>query len=509
MADQAGRQPPVVSTEPAASAESLGAFPGKYGVAACAAVAALCYFLSIRFIDLWPVALLAPLPLLVAAFAARSRWAAALCTFAALLIGNFGWWATDSFFLSFPAFLGVHALSAIALTAIVLVARDAARAWNGLEAAFVFPVLLTALSFVFCLSSPDGTWGSSAYSQVNFLPLLQIVSVTGLWGLTFAMALPASGAAVAWYKIERGEPWRWAAAAPLGLFAGVMIFGAARIYLERVSATVRVGLVASDRYSSYSRTSDPGQALELLSFYTREVAKAAREGAQVVVIPERTVGATPADRGRIVRFLGAMARLSGVWLLVGINDIGRKPMLNTALLFSPEGTLAAEYHKHHFVRGFESGYEPGRDFCIVNAPWGTTGVAICKDLDFPSLGRAYGKADVRLMLVPAWDWEGPNAVIHEHMALVRGVEQGFSVARSAKTGFVTAHDAFGRTIASGSTFAEDPVTVVADVPLGGGSTIYTRLGDWFGWLCVIYGLIILARAFAPSLNTRILKSPLR
>jgi len=35
---------------------------GKYGVAACAAVAALYYFLSIRFVDLWPFALFAPLP---------------------------------------------------------------------------------------------------------------------------------------------------------------------------------------------------------------------------------------------------------------------------------------------------------------------------------------------------------------------------------------------------------------------------------------------------------------
>jgi apolipoprotein N-acyltransferase len=123
------------------------------------------------------------------------------------------------------------------------------------------------------------------------------------------------------------------------------------------------------------------------------------------------------------------------------------------------------------------------------------GVAICKDLDYPWFIREYGARNVGLMLVPAWDWEGPNAVMHERMALVRGVENGFAIARSAKTGFVTAHDAYGRTLASSSTFAEDPVTVVADVPIGPGSTLYSEFGDWFGWLCLLASLVILAMVF--------------
>ena len=69
---------------------------------------------------------------------------------------------------------------------------------------------------------------------------------------------------------------------------------------------------------------------------------------------------------------------------------------------------------------------------------------------------------------------------------------------SAKTGFVTAHDAFGRTLASNSTFAEDPAMVVADVPLGPGTTPYSRFGDWFGWLCVAATLGILMMVLMSS-----------
>jgi apolipoprotein N-acyltransferase len=123
------------------------------------------------------------------------------------------------------------------------------------------------------------------------------------------------------------------------------------------------------------------------------------------------------------------------------------------------------------------------------------GVAICKDLDYPWFITSYGARDVTLMLVPAWDWEGPNAVMHERMSVVRGVENGFAMARSAKTGYVTAHDAYGRTLASSSTFDADPAMVIADVPLGPGPTFYSEYGDWFGWVCVIGSLVILMMVF--------------
>ena len=138
----------------------------------------------------------------------------------------------------------------------------------------------------------------------------------------------------------------------------------------------------------------------------------------------------------------------------------------------PNGALAGDYHKHYFVRGFEDGYQAGDRTYAIDAQWGKIGVAICKDLDYPWFITDYGARNVTLMLVPAWDWEGPNAVMHERMAVVRGVENGFAMARSAKTGYVTAHDAYGRTLASSSTFAADPAMVVADVPLGPGPTLY-------------------------------------
>jgi len=462
----------------------------RRGETICVVVSAVCYFLAIRYIDLWPIALLAPMPLLAAAFAAPTRTSAALCAFLPAFIGNFGEYSTEADFLSFPIFILAAATLALALCALVMIARIAARRWNNFAAALVFPILYAALSFLFARTNYNGTWASPAYRMDAFLPLLQIASVTGIWGVIFAMSLPASAIAFAWYRAENAMPWRMPTGVALAIFVGVLIFGVARLATADHAAAVRIAMISSDHEMKYSRTTDPAKAAELLGFYASQIPKAAAQGALVVVMPEKIVGVTPEDRDALVKILADAASSSHVWIIAGVNEIGA-PHLNAAWIFSPDGAMRGEYDKHYFVQGFEAGYTSGDRIYTVDAPWGKTGVAICKDLDYPWFIRAYGQNAATLMLVPAWDWVGPNAVMHERMSVARGVENGFAMARAAKTGFVTAHDAYGATLVSGSTFDADPAMVVADVPIGPGPTLYTRYGDWFGWLSIVVSIGIL------------------
>src|SRR5687768_3429928 len=76
---------------------------------------------------------------------------------------------------------------------------------------------------------------------------------------------------------------------------------------------------------------------------------------------------------------------------------------NVAVVFGPNGDVILEYDKQHLVPGIERAYRAGNSIGLL---WGEsvpTGVAICKDLDFIPLGRAYARAGVGLLLVPAWD----------------------------------------------------------------------------------------------------------
>ncbi len=105
-------------------------------------------------------------------------------------------------------------------------------------------------------------------------------------------------------------------------------------------------------------------------------------------------------------------------------------------------------------------------------------------MDFPRLSREYSEDGVALLLVPAWDFVD-DGWLHGRMAILRGVESGFSIARSPKLGILTATDDRGRVLAQRRTIGPQFATVIADIPVRHDATIYSRFGNWFGWLCVL------------------------
>ena len=108
-------------------------------------------------------------------------------------------------------------------------------------------------------------------------------------------------------------------------------------------------------------------------------------------------------------------------------------------------------------------------------------MAICKDMDFTPLLREYGRAGVGLMLVPAWDFN-VDRTWHGHMAMMRGVEDGFSITRAAKNGYLTVSDDRGRILAEARSDSAPFATLMAKIPVAHDATLYLSMGDWFGWL---------------------------
>jgi apolipoprotein N-acyltransferase len=92
--------------------------------------------------------------------------------------------------------------------------------------------------------------------------------------------------------------------------------------------------------------------------------------------------------------------------------------------------------------------------------------------------------------VPAWDFDR-DAYLHGRMALVRSVENGFSLARAASQGLLTLSDAHGRIVAERRTI-RGPAMLVGDLPTGRGGTVYSRSGDVVAQLMVAVWLGLLA-----------------
>ena len=92
-------------------------------------------------------------------------------------------------------------------------------------------------------------------------------------------------------------------------------------------------------------------------------------------------------------------------------------------------------------------YASGTDYTVVTIDGQTYGLAICKDMHFAALGRAYGLRHAAVMLVPAWDFAYLDGWLEARTTVLRGIENGYTIVRASREGLLTASDPYGRILA--------------------------------------------------------------
>ncbi len=182
-------------------------------------------------------------------------------------------------------------------------------------------------------------------------------------------------------------------------------------------------------------------------------------------------------------------------MAVGIDFKGDpRAERNMLMVLQPGGMAPATYSKHHLIPGFEDNTRRATTTPCWPARRGSDW-PICKDMDFHDIGHAYAARHAQLLLVPAWDFS-IDGWLHSRMAIMRGVENGFAMARAARSGRLTLSDDRGRVVAEASSEAHD-AELVGNLPLRDTRTLYARWGDWFAWLSLIALTASLALAFLP------------
>lgn len=417
-----------------------------------------------------PVLLLAPtMPALLAAVTALLAWG----------IGGLNMWTLwrDRLEMPLPAAL-LNLLVPAALAALaVLVFRALVRQRRPGWAAAAVPAIWVSGEYLVAILTPNGAIWSLAYTQSDVLPVVQLAALTGGWGITFLLmglpaALAASGLGAGWRRWR--ERWRVGVGA-LVLMTLVIGFGVVRLGLAQPHGPTRtVALLASRQQDDWAPVDTP-RGRERLDDVLAHL-RALPPGTDVAILPEGGFVATAADLPLITAPLAALARDRHLDIVAGV--IVTDANYNTAMFFPAAGGRASTYLKQHMVPGVEP-YTPGDQLLLVPG----AGVAICKDLDFPALAREYRQRGAELMLLPAWDFDLDDWQ-HARVAVMRGVENGFWVMRSAANGNLTVSDPYGRVLAETGTTGRAITTLSATIRTGGTETLSTRLGDWFAWFCL-------------------------
>lgn len=456
------------------------------GVAATA-LAALAWWFGSGTQPQWWLVWLAPLPMLWLAPRVSARWAA-LAAFVAYAVGGLNVWSYLHTAIGLPTLpiVGIIVLVGVMLALCVLLFRRLLLRGHTLAAVLSVPTLWVACEYVNSLLSPHSTFFNIAYTQSAALPIIQIAAVTGLWGIGFLVLLvPAAVAVQAWSPAPRHSRVIAAALAALAVVVTIA-YGSWRLQ-EPATSTLRIGL-ASLLGPTRSVDSAEGQALQ--SRYAEVMGRLADAGAKIVLIPETSFGAAnPA-----IPAFKQLANQRGLIVASGIDfknefQAGR----NMLSVIQPGAQSPATYNKHHLLLGLEA-YTPGDTYTMLDGS-PRIGLAICKDMDFHDIGHAYALRRAQLLLVPASDFN-VDGWLHSRMAIMRGVESGFALARAARGGRLTLSDDRGRVVAEASSEHRD-AELVGDLPLHQTSTLYGRWGDWFVYLVLAGLAACLAMAVLP------------
>lgn len=357
-------------------------------------------------------------------------------------------------------------------------------------------------------------WNFTGYAASGNLALVQLTTVTGIYGLSYLIALYGSLIA---YAIIAGRQRAWKIVIAS---AAVLIFIAigGRHLVPAANPRFVAHLVQTNFAQSYEYPPDWMDVhAEDLDQLARISVDAARKTPGLVVWPESPAPFSLQDANFAAR-ARKIAQESGNDFLVGAEDwkrdaAGKWLATNSAILLNPAGQRVFTYDKIHLVPFGEyvplrrwltfagkiiadlGDFTPGTQYSVGHLPDGRFSTFICFEAVFPDLVRRFDAGGAELLINISNDgWFGRSAAPAQHlmMARVRAVENRRWLLRDTNNGFTVSVDPYGRIVAAFPTDVRGQLDAPYD--FRDDMTLYARFGDWFAWLCAIASVALLGVA---------------
>jgi len=377
-------------------------------------------------------------------------------------------------------------------------------------------------------------WNHLGVSQWELTPLIQLASVTGVYGISFLIVWVSLALSSSVQALLRNPTTRyvWLSEIVLPVIAMMVLFNLGWSRIRNAlppDTTWRVTCIqpAVPQTMIWDTSANSDRFAQLLAL----TATALTNKTDLLLWPE---AALPELTDASFTAITNLIQQHGVWMLFNADDVAEKSnptattrydVFNAAYLFHPQGAWSGVYHKRQlvifgeyiplvevlpFVKWFTpitGGYTSGKrinHFTLERPAQAEPSVAesrikiaplICFEDTFAHHVREHVDADTDLIVNLTNDgWFGQSAAQWQHLASAafRAVENGVPLLRSCNNGITCWFDANGRIReifrdARGSEYGvgfanwEIPFR---SAPTRGAATFYNRHGDWFGWTCV-------------------------
>jgi apolipoprotein N-acyltransferase len=357
-------------------------------------------------------------------------------------------------------------------------------------------------------------WNPLGTSQVRVLPVAQVASVLGVYGLSLLVAYVNATMAFALLRTGRSRVLAVASAAVLLLAIGG--WGTWRIRegsLTRQGTPIRVGIIQPniEQHAKLTADSDPVVARRIFTTNLAMTRDVVRRGAEFVVWPESSIP-FKFDRDPRGEDIRALAREVKVPILFGSDEERIVPpgyeIYNSAYQIEPDGRTAAVYRKIHLVPFGEfvplrrwfffikplvdsfTDFSAGQSMVMLPVNGHPVSTAICYEVVYPSLVRdAVTQGSELLTTITNDGWYGQSSAPYQHfeMAAMRAIEEGRYLARAANTGISGLIDPYGQVVRQSAIFEQ--AGLVEEARFLTGKTVYAVIGDVVGYTSLAFTLI--------------------
>ena len=499
-----------------------------------AGISGILLTLSFPSFNIFPLAWISLIPLLIALQSTSSRKSAFLhgyVTGAIFFVGLVYWIAllypfANIFLTTFACLLlaGYLAVYFGVFSALLY-----GLPWqSGLPFIFIVTAIWTGLEWVRSWFLTGFPWGSMGYTQWNNLPAIQIASITGVHGVSFIVVLLNATIAdilrtyLTWKKSASRFTFhvsRFTHHAsrliPIAIVIACLVYGAQTLSKPvDTTSDFKIALVPGN--VPQIEKWNPAYWPQIFERYMNLVKAADAEEPNLIILPETALrGEMFIFEGNVyIQKLEQILKEQQIHLLTGtFHYVSEQKMYNSVFLLSPTGEKLGSYSKIHLVPFGEyvpitrylpnfvqlsSGFEAGKSidlFPIPHTEHRQMGVVICFESVFPDLFRKFVKKGASVMGILTNDaWFDGTAAPEQHLAMapLRAVENRVAIFRCANGGISCIIDALGRTITTPIPASDAQNFLIGRIPLSNhGGTIYTRYGDWFPILCFVVSVLLI------------------
>jgi len=372
---------------------------------------------------------------------------------------------------------------------------------------FFIPFVWTTVEFIRSLSSELGfPWGSLAYTLTPYPSLVQFLSYTGIYGVTFLIMCVN---VLLYYIIFKKKPILIVAV--IAIFALDYAWGR-RFMKITYPPSLKVAIIQSNIAPEVKLEGNPKYRFALLDSLSRTATNC-----DLIVWPETAIPGYMGLRTRKEETVAKVVDSLGVPVIAGAArvDFEESPpaLHNSAYLFSPGKGIVGSYDKIYLVpfgerlpfedifpalRRLHFGqgdFSPGKEFKVFNIAKGKFSLLICFESIFPRLVRRFVRNGAQFLVNITEDsWFGRTAGPYQHanMAIFRAIEYRMPLVRCGNSGISFFVFPNGKVEQETRIFTRR--VIVSNIPLRQEETFYARHGDVFAWACVILTVLPLCAA---------------